>query len=566
MTTTQLADQEARRRIREDLETNFVVEAAAGTGKTTALVERIVAVLKGGSNLREIIAVTFTDPASGELKLRLRKKIEDERQNPGCDPEIKTRLEDSLRQIEEARIGTIHAFCADLLRERPVESGIDPLFEVAPDERARSLFDRAFDRWFEARLDSPGEGVRRILRRKAGEDGPRGLLRSAAWELSNRRDFPAAWIRNAEFDRRSEIDSLMNEMDSLGEWSASGEQDDYFTKSLMEIKKFVDDVRRTESITGGRDYDGLEPRIADLVKSRNRYWNWTGFRRTRSGFPKEELIRRRDQLKARIEQFRDASGADLAPLLRDELWPVVEAYEHLKKRAGCLDFLDLLLRARNLIRDDGIVRNDYQKRFSHLFVDEFQDTDPLQAEILMLIASDDPVETAWRKVKPKRGKLFIVGDPKQSIYRFRRADVLLYESVKERVTSSGGERLDLNVSFRAVPAIQEAVNSAFSLSMNGASSTQARYVPLSPSRSGSGGQPPIVALPVPAPYGDYGKIVEWRIEESLPEAIGAFVDWMINSSDWTVTERERPHERVRIAAHHICLLFRRFRSFNTDVT
>ena len=105
----------------------------------------------------------------------------------------------------------------------------------------------------------------------------------------------------------------------------------------------------------------------------------------------------------------------------------------MKQCAGCLDFTDLLLRARDLVRDGAAVRADLQRRFTHLYVDEFQDTDPLQAELLLLLAADAPDVDDWRRVRPVPGKLFIVGDPKQSIYRFRRADVGLYEQVKRLV-------------------------------------------------------------------------------------------------------------------------------------
>src|SRR5216684_4272546 len=138
--------------------------------------------------------------------------------------------------------------------------------------------------------------------------------------------------------------------------------------------------------------------------------------------------------------------ADLAACLREELRPLCAAYEELKERAGCLDFLDLLLRARDLVRGDAGVREELQRRFTHLFVDEFQDTDPLQAEILLLLAADDPRERDWRRVRPVAGELFLVGDPKQSIYRFRRADVALYERVKRQLVAAGAALLDLSVS------------------------------------------------------------------------------------------------------------------------
>src|SRR6202008_2816513 len=106
-----------------------------------------------------------------------------------------------------------------------------------------------------------------------------------------------------------------------------------------------------------------------------------------------------------------------------------------------LDFLDLLIKTRDLIRDDAGVRHELQQRYTHFFIDEFQDTDPLQAEILLLLAADDPTVTDWRAARPVAGKLFMVGDPKQSIYRFRRADIALYEEVKSRLLAAGAKLL-----------------------------------------------------------------------------------------------------------------------------
>ena len=260
------------------------------------------------------------------------------------------------------------------------------------------------------------------------------------------------------------------------------------------------------------------------------------------------------------------AGADLAPLLREDLWPLAEDYERLKARAGCLDFVDLLLRARDLVRDDATVRRGLQTRWTHLFVDEFQDTDPLQAELLLLLASDDPDERDWRHVRPVPGKLFLVGDPKQSIYRFRRADVGLYEGVKRQLVAAGAAVVHLTVSFRSVPAIQGAVNAAFAPAMAaGTSGTQAAYVPLAPFRAPLSGQPAVIALPVPQPFGKFG-IVDFAIDDSLPDAVAAFVAWLVTASGWRVTEVGRPDAATPIESRHVCLLFRRMRSWNADVT
>ncbi|MGH9881838.1 MAG: UvrD-helicase domain-containing protein, partial [Pyrinomonadaceae bacterium] len=360
--------------------------------------------------------------------------------------------------------------------EHPVEAGIDPLFEVAPDDMTYPLFDLAFDRWFEQQLANPGEGVRRILRRaprkefgggrsatlarRPRESGPKPILRQAALELVKERDFTAPWKRFEGFDRDSQIDDLVKEMKDLGEWSEAGQPDQWLTKSLAYLKHFVSEITRVESLGEPRDYDGIEARLFGLLGGWGRAKDWKAYY-GKDNFPADELRNRRDELKTRVKEFVDKAGADLAPRLREELWGVVEAFEQLKERAGYLDFVDLLLRARNLVRDSRDIRVELQRRFTHIFVDEFQDTDPLQTEILMLLGSDDPDQRDWRRVRPVPGKLFIVGDPKQSIYRFRRADVALYQEVKRQVIASGGALVDLNVSFRAMPEIQEAVNSAF---------------------------------------------------------------------------------------------------------
>ena len=263
-----------------------------------------------------------------------------------------------------------------------------------------------------------------------------------------------------------------------------------------------------------------------------------------------------------ISAFIEASDADLAPLLHDALQTPIATYEVLKAKAGRLDFLDLLIKARDLIRDNPAVRGELQRRISHFFVDEFQDTDPLQAEILLLLAADDPRETNWRAVRPVPGKLFLVGDPKQSIYRFRRADVTLYEEVKERLRRVGAEVLHLTTSFRAPPSIQSFVNLAFSPEMAaGTDGGQAAYVPLEPSRPETIGRPTLIALPVPRPYGDFGTIVNWRIDESFPEAVGALIAWLVNDSGWTVEEHGGA---VPIRPRHVAILFRRFRNFGAD--
>ncbi len=563
------ADQRVRERIRRDLDTTLIIEAAAGTGKTTELVNRIIAVIASGrARLKAIVAVTFTEKAAGELKLRLREEIERARHDDkSFNDGERANLLGALPELEEARIGTIHSFCADLLRERPVEARVDPAFEVAPEDVATAAFESAFERWFEETLKNPGPGMRRLLRRRDAiqGEGPRPIARGAANALREWRDFDASWERVA-FDRDREINGIVDDIEKLARLAEDGRPDDWLRRSLDEICRPVAEATRLEGPQRDRDYDALEHVLCSLIRNQNKF-KWGSRGEMFGERPRKGVLDLRAALHTRLEEFRTAAGKDLAPLLRDEMRPVIEYYEALKQRAGVLDFLDLLLVARDLVRDNADVRTDLQHRFTHIFIDEFQDTDPLQAEILILLAADDPAESNWENVRPTPGKLFIVGDPKQSIYRFRRADVSLYQGLKRRLVARGAALEHLTVSFRATAEIQEMVNAAMAPLMPAESETQPGYVPLQKFREGVDAQPSIVVLPVPAPYSDDGRYIrQWKIDESLPDATAAYVHWLIKQSGWTVTEREAPDKRVPIEARHVCILFRRLNSFGDDVT
>ncbi|MCA9632733.1 MAG: UvrD-helicase domain-containing protein, partial [Myxococcales bacterium] len=187
-----LADAEARRRIREDLNTGFVVEAAAGTGKTTQLVERITTLVESGTTqLSRIVALTFTEKAAGEMKLRLRAELERRRQQTKKSSAERSNLNRALEELETAHIATIHAFCADLLRERPIEASVDPDFQVIDAEASQEHLEQVFSLWFEQNLEAPPDGLRRMLRRKPLRHGesPRELILWAAATLVDHRDF-----------------------------------------------------------------------------------------------------------------------------------------------------------------------------------------------------------------------------------------------------------------------------------------------------------------------------------------------------------------------------------------
>ena len=567
-----LVDGAARERIRSDLSSTLIVEAAAGTGKTTALVERILSLITTGTTtLARIVAVTFTEKAAGEMKLRLRTELDRARNDTKLGPTEMERLDRAVRELEAAHIGTIHAFSADVLRERPVEAEVDPRFVVmAEDEQAR-LYGECFDRFFEHELASPSEGVARVMRRRSKDrdrESPRRSLEKAGRTLLEQRDFNAPWRIDPTFDRKDAVDRTVARLVELGHYFPTcDDPKDWFAQSLEKVHRFTADLARKEEQQGERDYDGLEADLRELANARS--WGWKGSTKRKwldaAGTVDQAKVRAlRETVRTELLTTVANAEADLAAVLHRDLQPLVAQFETAKRAAGSLDFLDLMLRVKSLLETHPKVRKELGERFTHLLVDEFQDTDPLQAAILLMLAGKSTDNA--RYPTPLPGKLFIVGDPKQSIYRFRRADVSLYEGIKRALVHKGAEVLHLSTSFRSPPSIQSFVNAAFKKRMTGnEAGTQAEYVPLEPFSDEPALQPTVVALPVPLPYSDYGKVTNYSIDDSLPDAVGAFVDFLIHRSGYRV--RERGHEDpVPISSRHICLLFKRFRAGNNDVT
>jgi ATP-dependent exoDNAse (exonuclease V) beta subunit len=547
------ADHEHRERIRNDLSSTLVVEAAAGTGKTTVLVERILALfLEGRCRPRGLAALTFTEKAAGEMKLRVRERLESARdEHPN--------LEDVLGRLEEAQIATFHSFCTTCLQEYPVEAGVDVEFETLDQEESSRLFSEVFQLWLQQKLEDPPEGIRRYMRRRKGgyralPAGPR--LEAMAWSLCQWREFRSPW-ESPQVDRAYRIDLLVNRLRELNLLRVSA-RDRYhnYVKDTWALDWFLTKIEHQESVSR-RDLDGLEAALAWLTGHKD-------FKKPRRGrgkafgslIDREGMLAEHEQMVTELTAFIDDCDAELVALLQQELLEAVDAYQEAKRRRGALDFGDLLLATRRLMVQAPQARQALQERYSHIFVDEFQDTDPVQAEILFLLAADSSTENDWQKVQVSPGKLFVVGDPKQSIYRFRRADVGMYY----RVLAKLGKPLQLTTSFRSVPALQRYINTAFAEVMTGdRTSLQANYVPLTPYRKDDFSQPAVVALRVPVEH-NYKK----DVKEQTPIVVASFLDWMLCQSGWTVPDDEAGRRPVQ--ASDICLLFRQMRDFGQDLT
>ena len=483
-------DEAARGRITGDLDRTFLVEAGAGSGKTKSLVDRMIALIATGrSTIQTQAAVTFTRKAAAELRGRFQVALERSlREGAGpasgrsWGPEERARLKAALDDLEQGFIGTIHSFCASLLRQRPVESGVDPQFEEM-EEVDDAVFRETC--WHDFLADA---------RQTCGPllDG----LDEAGLSPSDLRDafdvlatYPEVEAQPGRPDPpdpsgpRAELEAFLGRAEAvLPKVCPVGGWDDlqFLMRRLLNRRDrlgFGDPSLLMETLSL---LEGHPKPTQKCWGSKNEA---VGFTRDFESFQARTVI---PTLRA-WREYRH--GKALAFLTK-----AMDFYRDRRRARARLNFGDQLLLARALLRDHPEVRRYFQGRIRRLLVDEFQDTDPIQAEILFYLTGTDPGETDWTKLEPAPGSLFLVGDPKQSIYRFRRADIDTYNLAKEVIVRGGGEVLELTANFRSLSCIGDFVNRVFAPAEGGegvfpaqASETQARYAPLVTSREDCGG-------------------------------------------------------------------------------
>ena len=475
-------DEEARERARADHATSLVLDAGAGTGKTTLIVERIEALVRAGTaRLDEIAAVTFTENAATTMKLRLRERLERARAGSGTSPAERARVEAALEMLERAAISTIHALCAQILEERPLECGVVPGFRVADEAEADVLFAEAWEAWLLERLVQGDDVVLEALDRGIpleGEGwGERVSLRGLARVLIDQRDLRPL-VSEGGFDPEAARRELQEKAARARALAAEVREGDALAAQLRLLADHAEASRVL------RD----EELVAHLLSLRTIPSNF-GFK---PNWPSAKVLAEGRRVAAWTKEARAAwaagRGADLHGRLVRALAGVASLYERRKTERGVLDFLDLLLKARDALRDRPGVRAYFRRRLPILLIDEFQDTDPLQVEIARLLAGERP------------GSLVVVGDAKQSIYRFRRAEVRLFRELAARAeTASGQAVLRLTQNFRSRPAILRFVNRVFAeLIQASDDADQPAYGPIEPP-PGLSDEPSVVALRFPAP-------------------------------------------------------------------
>jgi ATP-dependent helicase/nuclease subunit A len=487
------ADEAARRRAATLFDRNLVVTAGAGTGKTALLVERLLNLIAGaGVPIASLAAITFTDKAAAELRERLAVALDDLRalaiggssavsaaeskeaalcmearrafdwlrsRDGGPTPgEIADRALQALVSLDAASVSTLHAFCSEILRRYPRESRVDPTFAI--DEGA------AFDRIFE-------EEWERFLASELGVSPPRAPLWRKALAL------PGALESIREIGRA--LASF--EIPEAGVSPATRR------RAATPAARFGGEVERLcgtlERIL--RDASGLNPHMARFLQS-SRQFLATVLERGPEAMGSAEApvdldayLRRRppqpgrklanldpDEVNAAAARARELIAAfsgvreETLDALIESARPLAAACRERLLQAGFASFDALLRLTRDLLARHPDIRRLLASRYRAILVDEFQDTDPLQYEILFFIAEEegDRAEDAYQaRLEP--GRLFIVGDPKQSIYRFRGADIEAYRRAVDHLLACGGEELHLSASFRSPAEIVEPINLLF---------------------------------------------------------------------------------------------------------
>jgi ATP-dependent helicase/nuclease subunit A len=525
--TARLSDHAARKRITDELGTNLGVEAGAGTGKTSVLVQRVTNVLASGTaTVDELVVITFTEKAAAELSTRVRDALE--RRAAATEGAEHDRVLTAARDFYRAHIETIHSFAQSLLRERPVEACLDPLFDVVDGLAGTLSFDAVYEAFQDELLASRSPVLERALRRGFGLDE----LRQACELINQYRYLRPLQIPTRQDGELSvhlrEFQRIADELRALLVECAPGDD-----AGVDIAEGIIDWTERLVSLDADaeQEFALLSRNGAYTHLSRGSTANW--------GKEGKEALR------ALQVSYREAHAAAVAGLRTDALLSLlpeierfVDDYEQQRRKAGEPDFDDLLSWARDLLRSSAAARDYFRTRYRVVLIDEFQDTDPVQAELALLLTSDQEPDGDWRELRPGAGRLTVVGDPKQSIYRFRRADIAIYDQVRRSALAGGQEQIATN--FRSNPEMLAALNTVFDAVLVPEVGVQPGNVPLGAPPDGETARRPPIVLAL-------GEHVEKITADDLRRAEAAAIAGVLHRAHrdgWEIRDR-RDKDRWR---------------------
>lgn len=491
---TQLADRSARRRALTDLDSTLLVEAAAGTGKTALMAGRVTMLLARGTQPGEIAAITFTELAASELSVRVHRYVNEllaervpaplrEALPNGLDAAQRHAMSAAAAKLDELTTATIHAFCQTVISSYAAEADIDPGAQMLDAVQAAAAFDSIFEQWLKRRLNSPerpGDPIV-VLSRQDPRRVVSTLQELARFRLKHR----DARALPADLTGRPDID-LVEAVADFRRWIVAQPVEPKTFELLGELDTLANfyvgsfetppDFPRLWALAHPIRLSCMRKNTFDLIRPRRKSaWEKVAGKDL-GGRLNEEAGQYFDRVDHCFRVVLGRIATALVASLSDELDEVLDDYAAFKRAAAVLDFDDLLERARALVRDHDPVRHALGTRYRHIFVDEFQDTDPIQSEILFLIAAEDRAPH-WQDSVLSPGALFMVGDPKQAIYRFRGADVGSYAQARAAIERRWPNNIiQITANFRSRPDILTHVNRCFETPLSGAG--QPGYVAL----------------------------------------------------------------------------------------
>jgi len=448
-----------------ELDKNILVLAGAGTGKTTLLVERLLAfILVKEIPVEKIVALTFTKKAAEEIRERLEKVL-----RSVIDKEFESSLllkkfsfdetrwvplaMKALENVPRAEIGTIHSFAARILRLFPIEAGVDPRFQEDEGNIFDGVFEEAWWSWLSEELKA--NGARRTLWLALLEKLDLGDLKELGRALSS----PEVELDKVlmKVNLKETVRELAGQLDALIKKNGIPAKAPAFARRIEGLRK----IFLTEGPFGHGPF-GQGP-FGPAEKSL-----WEDVDKLEPGQLPADW-KEDPENKTALEYLKSSAKAlsqlddELINRIYEALLPLARKVRKDLKKKGAISFAGLLVFARDLVRDHPLVRYELKKIYSTFLIDEFQDTDPLQGEILFYLA-EDPDSSAhhWRKVKLGQGRLFVVGDPKQSIYRFRGADIAAFEEFMNLMLEQNAAKVVLSANFRSHRQILDSVNHIFS--------------------------------------------------------------------------------------------------------
>ena len=478
----------ARTRISSEIDRNFFVEAAAGSGKTSSLVDRMIAMVGAGIDVSRICAITFTKAAAKEFFGRFQKQLMERSGDAKTDAVLRARYAEALRNIDLCFMGTIDSFSDMLLHEHPLEAGMPSETKVCSDHDAKPQYLAEYAKIKRGKYDESLRKKYELFR--AAQTNADNVFANCIGIFTERREADFVYTPPENIDINTQYTNwkyrlllTLNRLQKHQEYQFTGRSNSskeawsQLPKHISvlhnswnhQIGDVLSALKKLGDLRLGKDRNGqlltpeaIDPELPEVFE-------------LHEGSPSYYYLNLVES-----DVYKTLKNLQYAATM-DFLVSASKAIADEMRSNGTMTFHDALLTLRDMLRNDaasgGRIIRHIAKRHSYYLVDEFQDTDPLQAEIVFYLAAQEP-QPDWTACVPRAGSLFIVGDPKQSIYRFRGADVSSFLRVRGLFEQGAGEVLMLSRNFRSTTKLHQWFNQVFPEMLTETEHVQSAYHPI----------------------------------------------------------------------------------------